>query len=312
MITWLVSLSIGARTADMNTEFEIKKQVREFYDQVGWQTVSDGLYQNARYEDLRPVSSEYINRCHLRVSRHLRPTGRYFLDAGSGPIQYPVYLEYSHGYAFRVCADISIQALLEARNRIGEHGLFVVSDIANLPFAPQVFDGAVSLHTIHHLPTEEHIQAYKEIHRVLMTGRTAVVVNGWHQPLLGKILKNLRKSSLRIQGFINHRLLRRKREREKVNLVGALQNDEDIKSTFVDKNHPTWFKREIAAHIPVDIFVWRSVSVKDLRAFIHPGFGGRGILRALFWLEEQFPRWFGVNGQYPLVVIRKNRISNHP
>ncbi len=110
---------------------DVKQQVREFYDQVGWQQVDAGLYQNARYEDLRPVSQEYIHRCHLRVGRHLRTKGDYLLDAGSGPIQYPEYLEYSHGYNYRVCADISIVALQEARERIGSHGLFVVADIAD-------------------------------------------------------------------------------------------------------------------------------------------------------------------------------------
>src|SRR3990172_5725676 len=141
----------------MNAEIEIKRQVREFYDQVGWQQVSDGVYQNARYEDLRPVAREYVHKCHLRVGRHLRPTGDLFLDAGSGPIQYPEYLEYSRGYHHRVCADISRVALLEARQRIGDrqnggHGRFVVADIARLPFSPRTFDSVVSLHTIHHLP----------------------------------------------------------------------------------------------------------------------------------------------------------------
>ena len=55
--------------------------------------MGEGLYQNARYEDLRPVAREYISRCHQRVSRHLPPEGRLFLDAGSGPIQYPEYLD---------------------------------------------------------------------------------------------------------------------------------------------------------------------------------------------------------------------------
>ncbi len=48
-----------------------KQQVREFYDQIGWSHAGDGLYQNARYEDLRPVSREYIHKCHMRVKRHL-------------------------------------------------------------------------------------------------------------------------------------------------------------------------------------------------------------------------------------------------
>ena len=70
---------------------DIKQEVRQFYDQVGWSRVGDDLYQNARYEDLRPVAREYIHRCHLRVSRHLdghttspQLSGRFLLDAGSG------------------------------------------------------------------------------------------------------------------------------------------------------------------------------------------------------------------------------------
>ena len=78
----------------MNTQ----EQVRRFYDRVGWQVVEDGNYQNARYEDLRPVAREYIHRCHLRVNRFLNPRGNLILDAGSGPVQYPEYLTYSEGY----------------------------------------------------------------------------------------------------------------------------------------------------------------------------------------------------------------------
>ena len=289
----------------MTNEMDVKQQVREFYDQVGWTEISDGFYQNARYEDLRPVSKEYIHQCHMRVQNHLSPSGRYLLDAGSGPIQYPEYLVYSEHYQFRVCVDISIKALIEARKRISDHGLFVVADIARLPFEHEVFDGLVSLHTIHHLPIEQHLKAYQEFYRVLMPDRKGVVVNGWHQPPLARGLKYLRKFTNRVQGLVNHRILGRERHREKINPIGAIQNEKDHKSTFVDKNHPSWFIREIASRVPVEIFVWRSISVKDLRTFIHPGWGGRGILHVLFWFEEHFPNWFGVNGQYPLVVINK-------
>jgi hypothetical protein len=54
-----------------------------------------------------------------------------------------------------------------------------------------------------------------------------------------------------------------------------------------------------------DIYVWRSVSVKHLRTFVHDGWGGRVLLRFLFWLEDRFPHFFGEKGQYPLVVIYK-------
>jgi ubiquinone/menaquinone biosynthesis C-methylase UbiE len=289
----------------MNTESDIKQNVRKFYDQVGWQEVSEGVYQNARYEDLRPVSREYIHQCHLRVKKHLPVHGYYLLDAGSGPIQYPEYVTYSDGYDYRVCADISIQALMEARKRVGEHGLMVVADIANLPFSAEAFDGVVSLHTIHHLPQSEHPQAYNELYRVLKSRCSAVIVNGWHEPPLGVALDRLRKFTLRVRGFINRRILGRKTQISEGNLAQSAQKQDDTKSTFVEKSSADWLKRTVGSQMPLEIWVWRSVSVKVLRTFIHDGWGGRGILRFLFWLEERFPHWFGENGQYPLVVICK-------
>jgi hypothetical protein len=58
------------------TESEVKQQVSNFYNEIGWKMENDGFYQNARYEDLRPVAREYIHKCHLRVNRYLKPKGK--------------------------------------------------------------------------------------------------------------------------------------------------------------------------------------------------------------------------------------------
>jgi SAM-dependent methyltransferase len=289
----------------MTTQTDIKQQVREFYDQVGWQEVSEGVYQNAHYEDLRPVSRQYIHRCHLRLLRHLNPSGRFFLDAGSGPIQYPEYLEYSRGYQYRVCADISSTALQEARKRIGDHGLFVVADIANLPFKAEVFDGVASLHTIHHLPEGEHLQAYKELFRVLCDSRTGVVVNGWPSSRLMSAAEPLMRLSRRIRSA-EGRLSSRPRSPGKPRKA---RGDEDSapKGTFTNRHDYAWVQNVIGAEMPLEILVWRSVSVRFLRTLIHPWLGGRFLLELLYWLEERYPHYFGKNGQYPLIVIRKTR-----
>ena len=63
-----------------------------------------------------PVSRDYIHRCRLRVNRYIASRGDFLLDAGSGPVQWPEYLTYSEDYRFRVCLDISITALKEARS----------------------------------------------------------------------------------------------------------------------------------------------------------------------------------------------------
>lgn len=287
---------------DTLSDLEIKQQVRQFYDEVGWQEVSEGIYQNARFEDLRPVSREYIHNCHLRVGRHLSLSGKYFLDAGSGPIQYPEYLEYSKGYQFRVCADISIVALHEARQRIAEKnefgkGLFVVADVANLPFCADIFEGVVSLHTIHHLPVEQHQQAFFELFRVLANSKTAVVVNGWENSSFMDIFTKPLKWVKRWMKRIRRRVIQ-------PSLGRPSPNPGEV-STFVNKHNAQWLKEKVGSVIPIEIFVWRSVSVHFLRVYIQPYLGGRWVLRQLFALEDRFPRFIGENGLYPLIVLFK-------
>lgn len=301
------------------TETEVKQRVRQFYDRVGWQTVAGGVYQNARYEDLRPVSREYIHRCHLRVRRFLKPAGRFLLDAGSGPVQYPEYLTYSEGYQYRVCVDISIVALQEARRRIGDHGLYVVADVANLPFCPEPFEGVVSLHTLHHLPLEEQSKAYDELYRVLKPGCSAAVVNGWtDSPLMRRtawLVRGLERLGARIAA------LRGRSQANAMDVERAPSSSEgpgEAKKraaadsrpvgTFINKLDPEWLRQHLGGKMRYSLYPWRSVSVRFLRAVIHGVSGGRLWLRLLFWLEERFPRFFAEQGQYPLVVIYKDRV----
>jgi SAM-dependent methyltransferase len=286
-----------------SSETEIKRQVQEFYDHVGWKMVSKSCYQNARYEDLRPVVREYVHRCHMRVARHLSPVGRYMLDAGSGPIQYPEYLEYSRGYEYRVCADISRVALMEARSRIEDHGLYVVADIANLPFINNAFEGLVSLHTIHHLPSHEHLQAYRELYRVLAPAHSAVVVNGWSKSAFMSIMSPILFLAQRFV-TIYRRVTGRADSIISENLSPTSQDQSHQQRTFVSRHDQGWLQREVGALMPLEILVWRSVSTNFMRTIIHRRLGGRWFLRILYWLEERFPSLCGRYGQYPLIVIR--------
>jgi ubiquinone/menaquinone biosynthesis C-methylase UbiE len=290
---------------------EVKQEVKQFYDQVGWKLVGADVYQNARYEDLRPVSRQYIHECHLRVMRHLSPSGRFLLDAGSGPVQYPEYLEYSRDYQYRVCADISLTALQEARKRLGDRGLYVVADVANLPFKAEVFDGVVSLHTIHHLPEEEHLRAFRELYRVLAQGKKAVVVNGWSasrwvnyfEPLI-RFANRLRHVFARL-GWTVEESVDETNDAAGQRKAGRGKTGGTPKGTFTSKHDAEWVKRDVGHYMPVEILVWRSVTVRFMRALIHPRLGGRALLRWLYALEERYPRYFGEHGKYPLIVIQK-------
>ena len=54
-----------------------------------------------------------------------------------------------------------------------------------------------------------------------------------------------------------------------------------------------------------EILVWRSLSVNFLRAVFHEKLAGRALLRWVYNQEERNPHYCGENGQYPLVVVRK-------
>lgn len=281
-------------------EDRIKQQVSNFYNEIGWKLESDGFYQNARYEDLRPVSREYIHKCHLRVNRHLSPSGKYLLDAGSGPVQWPEYLTYSENYQYRVCLDISIVALKEARKRLGDKGLFVVSDVANLPFQSDCFDGLVSMHTLHHIPPEEQPAAYEGFGRVLKAGKTGVVINAWTAPAFMQKMQPLVNLMDRINGLLT-RGQRNKISSEKPVSAPAAKPT----GTFTLHITPEWLKEKLLGKVDFDIYVWRSASVRFLRSVIQPWNLGRFWLKVLYNREEKNPGYYGENGQYPMIVIRK-------
>jgi hypothetical protein len=213
--------------------------------------------------------------------------------------------------------DISIVALREARKRLGDHGLYVVADVAKLPFKSEVFDGIVSLHTIHHVPTEEKIPAYEGLYRTLAPGKKMVVVNGWtRSPLM-----------VRLSRFMNfmkrlHRWWQRKIKRQEPAAQGGNKSESSAKpevekadsppsGTYVQKHDANWLTQALTGRMPHKILVWRSVSVAFLRSVIYPGWGGRFWLKIIYWLEERFPKYLGRVGQYPLLVVYKPEIEVH-
>jgi SAM-dependent methyltransferase len=293
----------------LDAELQVKREVRDFYDSVGWKEIAEGLYQNARYEDLRPVVREYVHRCHLRVKRHLLAEGNLFLDAGSGPIQYPEYLGYADGFRFRVCLDISEVALRQARERIGGRGLFVIGDISRLPFEGSVFDSLVSLHTIHHLLPAEQEGGLRELVRVLADGGRGAIVYSWgdHSTLM-----RLARLPIALAQTIRRLVLGSQRSSGSTP-IGSSQPETGVDrllnrpGTHTAHHDYKWARAHLGDLPGFDILVWRSVSTAFTRALIFGPLLGRIWLRVLFWIEDLAPHWFGRVGQYPLFVI--NRIS---
>src|SRR4030095_17082612 len=167
------------------------------YDELGGQSSEDvGLQDAQLFEDFRPVSSEYIHKCHMRINEHLVPQGNYLLDAASGPVQYREYLTYSERYEFRICTDVSLTALKAAKQKLGGKGIYIQCDITQLPLKSASVDAFVSLHTIYHVPEKKQAMAFRELERVLRPGRPGTVVYTWgHHCLAMQVLLHPKQAS---------------------------------------------------------------------------------------------------------------------
>lgn len=264
--------ALKAGLGDNSSTSTLKASVQKFYDEIGWKKDNaNNFIDAAKFEDLRSVSQDYIQKCHFRINRFLKSSGKYIVDVASGPIQYDEYLSYSQNYEYRICIDLSIKALEEAKKKLGDKGIYVLADITNLPFKNDSIDSVISLHTIYHVPETEQSKAFEEIHRVLQLNSNAVIIYAWDKDALLRKIKNLIKPP---------------------------------KLYYKAQNYQ-WYCQHVASRFNAKIYSWRSISVPGLRLFIHSFLLGKPILKLLYWLEEKFPSFMGRYGHYPLIVLKK-------
>src|SRR5665213_15580 len=287
-----------------------KADIKSFYDRIGWTKSESGDFEDAiAFEDLRPASATYIRKAHQRLKRYLIANGDYLLDVASGPVQYPEYLAYSRGYQRRVCMDISIAALREARRKLGGKGIFILGDITHLPLQSDAMDAVISLHTIYHVPRDEQRSAFEELYRVLKPGRRGAIIYTFTDSLLmrwgfkpGRWYNALRHS-LPARG-IKRLMGTRPAPGAPAAHEAVAQRSQGV--GFYFHAHPlAWFTSQTWS-FPLDLVVWRSMDVQFMRKYIHLGRGGKLLLGLIYRFEEMFPRFTGRHGAYPLFIVRKD------
>lgn len=187
--------------------------VRRWYDEHGWQRdAGTGLYHDtATFSGAGTGSAgaALYEAQSYKDLNHFFGAGCHFLDAASGPIAHAEYLPWSSGYERRICIDISVVALREARTRAGTHGVYINGDLTRLPLRDGSIDGGVSAYTIQHIDAEQQLAALRELTRVLAPGRSFCIITGIEPPLrrwafamLRPLLRNLTyKHKQRVQAL---------------------------------------------------------------------------------------------------------------
>jgi SAM-dependent methyltransferase len=256
----------------------IEDQVRDFYEKTGWQAESgEAVYADAQlWEDLRPCAADYVSACRRKVLTFLPQSGERLLDAGSGPIQYPEYLEYSSGFAKRVCVDLSQRALDEARSKLGDRGDYVRASLLELPFGDDHFDAAVSLHTIYHIDQDRQESAVRELVRVLKPGARAVVVYANPDRLVARLMA-----------------------------VAGRRRSIDSGPIYFFAHPLSWWKR-FSDEAAVEIVPWRSLNANESRRLIPDNALGARMFRAVLAFERALPTAATWSGCYPMIVLTKH------
>ncbi len=285
------------REMDLNREemssglMSDKKAVQDFYDQFGWKKTEEGVFNDGdEFEDLREVSQQYMYDCNMRVKRYLRPAGEYLLDAASGPIQFEEYLEYNKDYKYRICVDLSFLALRQAREKLGNRGIYLVADITNLPIKDGTIDAVVSLNTIYHITRDEQAEALRQMYRVLKEDATGIVVYSWG-----------RRSYLNNFLALPHKITRKLKAIYRTRVHTSREHPE----LYFHAHDRDYFSPERLG-FEMDLSVWRLISVPVMKYYIHKWLAGKALLKAIYRLEDRAPQWCGRVGEYPMFVMRKH------
>jgi hypothetical protein len=279
-----------SRNADVNstTLDATKRSVARFYDDFGWRGADDEteFFNDAlAFEDLRPLTAFYRHRCHRRVNRVLG-SGKWLLDVASGAVQIPEYVSFSEHFDKRICVDISITGLLQAKRRLGEHAICVAGDITALPIRSDSVDGFVSVHTIYHVPADQQATAVAHLHRALRPGAQGAIVYSWgSRAPIYRLIDRLQRWFPR-----------------PLPPASAAAPPMDL---YFSPQDMDWYRREVAAKYPTRSRVWRSLEKASLEYFARGRLSAAIFLWPLYALEQLLPGVFGRLGICPMFVIRK-------
>ena len=280
-----------------------KQQVRQFYDQVGWQQVAEGTYQNAALRRPAPggapiTSTTATCACCATSSRR----AAYCWMPAPGRSSTRNTWNIRAATSCRVCADISIVALKEARSasamprgRARAVSWWRISPTC--PSSRDAFDGVVSLHTIHHLPRTSTCAPTTSCTACWLRHRARWwSMAGTRRCSAGSACKPVRWSKAAGNGC-------RGRQSKNRSASPEQQSQPPPAPTCASTTPPGW-KRDRRAHAGADLRLAQRQGA--LAARPDPPTPGRALwLRLLYRLEERCPHYFGENGQYPLIVIRR-------
>jgi ubiquinone/menaquinone biosynthesis C-methylase UbiE len=259
----------------------VEEGISKFYSEEGWD-ITDGVTEDARrWEDLRECAREYVAKCRLRILRHIPQSGEYMLDMASGPIQYKEYLLYSRNFKKRYCVDLSSKALDHAKDKLGDHGVFLHGSFFDLEMKRDFFDCTLSLHTIFHMDKDRQEEAVRKLINVTKPGKPVIIIylnpKSWFTSLPARLLKRFMKRDTAAGGIYLYA-------------------------------HPlSWWNR-FRDVSDITILPWRTFGSGHQKRLVPDNRLGKLMLSILFLFEDTFSHFFSRHCFFPLIILTKKTV----
>ena len=118
-----IILLLDCYAIDCNTGQKVKvtmqpdrERVFDYYNEISFILLNrDTVYGDSlKFLDYREITKAYLSNSFRKVGEYIPKKGYLYVDVGSGPIGLPEYIELSKNYDYRVCVDLSINALYQA------------------------------------------------------------------------------------------------------------------------------------------------------------------------------------------------------
>jgi len=274
-------------------EFD-KQRIFDYYNGIDYyEFEGQQVYRDAgKFVDFRPFALEYTQHGFSNARQYLNHTGKYFVDAACGPVAFKEYLFLANGFQYRVCIDISANALLQAQKNLSKYnqrGIYICADITNIPLKENIADAVICQHGLFHVQKKMQSKAMYELVRIARPGSKIAIVYDW---FFHSLLMNLTLGPFQLYRIMRH-------------YTGHLYARIFKKNKLYFYSHsPGWFYKNNPG-IKMRMYVWRSINKHFADIYIHEKFGGKALINYIWQMEKKHPETMGRIGEYPVIVIEK-------
>lgn len=271
-----------------------KERIFNYYNDIKYiDFEGKRIYEDAdKWVDFRDFVLPYTQHGFSNVRKYISAQGRYFVDIASGPVAFKEYVQLAEGYEYRICIDISVNALLEAQYNLkkeNQKGIFICADMLSLPLKENVCDAVVCHHALFHVQKDLQLTALKEMCRIAKMDTTIAIVYDW---FYHSLLMNITLGPIQIYRILRH-------------YAGKMYVRIFKKNKLYFYSHSRrWFIKHNPGRT-IDFFVWRSINKYFSNLYLHKILGGRQLLNYIWKLEIHKPKLMGRIGEYGIIVIKK-------